>query len=225
MRRALDAVGVFPSNPQLAKSLQATTNNVKDSLPECAGLSISLVREQTRTFTFVRSDTLTGVLDAMQYLDDGPCEKTVRSGEEIRIDDVFAEVNWPLFARASAAAGIRSTLSLPLRRGPHIVGSVNVYGDTPHAFTGKEAALADVFGVHVQHMISNADLSLPPATAYEEDPEVQKERAVVDQALGILAVQHSIPSETVEQRLADAAARARTSILDVARAIILSAEV
>jgi GAF domain-containing protein len=223
MRRALDGMTVFPSNPQLATSLQATTDSVKDAIPECAGLSISLVRNDVETLTFVRTNTLTGVLDAVQYLDDGPCETTVRSGEEVRIDDVLTDENWPLFARISAAGGIRSTLSLPLRRGPRIVGSVNAYGDAPHAFTGREEEIADSFGVQVQSMISNADLSVSPRNAPEADAaDSPADRAVIDEALAMLVDAHGFAPETVERRLAMAATRARVPLLDVARGVVLS---
>lgn len=223
MRRALDGIAIFPSDPQLAMSLQATTDNVKSAIPECAGLSISLVRNEVEALTFVRTDALTGVFDAVQYLADGPCETTVRTGEVVRIDDVLTDDNWPLFAQVSAAGGIRSTLSLPLRRGPRVVGSVNAYGDVPLAFTGKEADLADAFGVHIQAMIRNADLSLQSRNgAAAHVPGHQADQSVIDEALGVLVASHGLDPKTVERRLEAAAERARISPLNVARAILLS---
>lgn len=221
MQRALAGIGVYPSDPHLAASLQATTDNVQRFLPDCAGLSISLVRSGDLTYTFVRTDTLTGVLDAMQYIDDGPCEAAARSGEEVRIDDMLSDEDWPLFSRVSTAAGILSSLSLPLRRGPHLVGSVNLYGDTPHAFTGKEEELADTFGAHVQAMISHADLSDPPLP--DADGQLGPgEQAIIDEAIDVLTATYAFERATVKRRLAEAAARARTSLLSAARGILLS---
>ena len=220
MRHALAGIGVYPSDPHLAASLQATTDNVKHWLPDCAGLSISLVRNADLTYTFVRTDTLTGVLDAMQYFDDGPCEAAVRSGDEVRIDDVLSDDNWPLFAQISAAAGIHSSLSIPLRRGPTLVGSVNVYGDTTYAFTGREEELADAFGVHVQAMISQADLSQPPQPRAVVHPD-PAEQAIIGEALDVLVATHGFERATVGRRLNEAAARARILPISVARAIQL----
>jgi GAF domain-containing protein len=220
MRHALAGIGAYPSDPHLAASLQATTDNVKDWLPDCLGLSISLVRNGYLTYTFVRTDTLTGVLDAMQYFDDGPCEAAVRSGEEVRIDDVLSDDHWPLFAQISAAAGIYSSLSIPLRRGPTLVGSVNVYGDTTHAFTGKEEELADAFGVHVQAMISQADLSQSPQPRPDVHPDPVAQ-AIIDEALDVLVATHGFARSTVGRRLDEAAARARILSISAARAILL----
>jgi hypothetical protein len=191
------------------------------------------VRNGDLTYTFVRTDTLTGVLDAMQYFDDGPCETALRNGEEVRVDDVLSDENWPLFAPRSVrppessahcrchCAGVLSSLSLPLRRGPSLVGSVNLYGDTTHAFTGKEEELANTFGVHVQSMISHADLSTPPLPG--ADVSLQPgEQAVIDDAMDVLADSHAFERATVERRLSDAAARVRISPLSAARAILLS---
>ena len=161
-QRALDEQGVFPGEHHLFTELRRRSNDTKNDLRGCVGLSISLSRAKALTFTFVRTDALPGVLDAMQYLDDGPCETTIRTGEEIGIDDVLAEDRWLLFTRVSAATGIRSTLSLPLYRGPVVVGSVNIYGDVEGAFTGMEAGLAATFCAQVQAIIGNADLSTTP---------------------------------------------------------------
>lgn len=221
MRRALAGIGAYPSDPHLAARLQATTDNVKHTLHDCAGLSISLVRNGDLTYTFVRTDTLTGVLDAMQYLDDGPCETAVRRGKEVHVDDIKTVGKWPLFAQISTAAGILSSLSLPLRRGPKVVGSVNLYGDTTHAFTGKEEELADTFGVHVQAMISHADLS-DPALPNADEPLGPGEQAVINEAIDVLVATHAFSRATVERRLSNAAARARISPLSAAREILLS---
>jgi GAF domain-containing protein len=220
MRRALAGIGAYPSDPHLAASLQASTDNVKHSLPDCAGLSISLVRSRNLTYTFVRTDTLTGVLDAMQYLDDGPCETTVRIGDEVRIGDIRSDDNWPLFAQISAAAGILSSLSLPLRRGPTLVGSVNMYGDTTHAFTGQEEDLANTFGVHVQDMVTQANLSEPPLRGTDKHPE-PTDQAVIDEALDVLVASHGFDRATVGHRLDEATARARIPLISAARAILL----
>jgi hypothetical protein len=101
------------------------------------------------------------------------------------------------------------------------VGSVNLYGDTTHAFTGKEEELANTFGVHVQSMISHADLSTPPLPG--ADVSLQPgEQAVIDDAMDVLADSHAFERATVERRLSDAAARVRISPLSAARAILLS---
>jgi GAF domain-containing protein len=221
-QRALDEHGVFPGEHHLFIELRRKSNDAKNDLQGCVGLSISLARAEALTFTFVRTDALPGVLDAMQYLDDGPCETTIRTGEEIGIDDVLAEDRWLLFTRVSAATGIRSTLSLPLYRGPVVVGSVNIYGDVEGAFTGMEAGLAATFCAQVQAIIGNADLSTTPIRIASPTTTPSEEENLIDQALAVLADKHGVPAETARQRLAEAAGRARTSKTEVASGIVMS---
>jgi len=67
--------------------------------PQCVGLSLSLV-EDGLTFTLAASDLQTVGLDAIQYLDRGPC--------------------------VDAVHGVQSSLSMPLVDGDRVVGGVNL---------------------------------------------------------------------------------------------------
>ena len=219
---ALDEHRVFAGDRHLLTLLRTRSNDARTSLQGCVGLSISLARAAALTFTFLRTDALPGVLDAMQYLDDGPCETTIRTGEEIGVDDVRAEDRWLLFTTVCAATGIRSSLSLPLYRGPVVVGSVNIYGDVERAFTGEQADTAAAFGAQVQAIIGNADLSTSPIRIASPSTPPPERDALIDQALSVLAPNLGVPAEAASRRLAEAAARARTSTTEVASAIVMS---
>jgi hypothetical protein len=219
---ARDGRTIFPGDPYLLEKVRAASDRARDALEGCVGLSISLGRDETFTFTFVRTDALPGVLDAMQYLDDGPCETTIRSGEQIGIDDLLEEERWPLFTAVSAAAGIRSTLSLPLYRGPLVVGSVNIYGDVERAFIGKEAHIAETFGSQVQAKMGTANLSSTPIPTGPVSVTPSGDQAMIDQALVVLTDRHGVPAETAGQEFTTAAARARTTVTEMANAIVMS---
>jgi hypothetical protein len=100
------------------------------------------------------------------------------------------------------------------------VGSVNVYGNTKYAFTGREEELADAFGVHVQAMIRQADLSQPPKPRAVVHPDLV-EQAIIGEALDVLVATHGYERATVGRRLDEAAARARILPISAARAIQL----
>jgi GAF domain-containing protein len=207
-RSALEAVD---SGADLAAELQVSIESVVRAVPECVGLSISLC-DADLTFTYLRSADSIGTLDAVQYLEDGPCVSAIDSGEEILIDDLLE----------SAAKGVRSSLSLPLRRGTTIIGSVNLYAATANAFLGEEATLARTFGAHVEDAVNNADLSMATLRRARRAPSVLADMAVVDQAKGILVAKHHISFDDAQQRLNDAAARAGITDVAVARAVVQS---
>src|SRR4051812_21154786 len=90
--------------------------HVQELVPSCVGLSLTLVAEGI-TVTLVSSSSQIAGLDALQYLDGGPCEQAVTDGElqQRRRTDVVEEGRWQLFARGESMFGIASTLSLPIR--------------------------------------------------------------------------------------------------------------
>jgi GAF domain-containing protein len=216
-RSALE--GLAGEDRRVVQALQAAIDAVTDTIRECVGVSIS-VRETGMTFTFLRSSGIAGAIDAAQYLDDGPCLETIRTGDDVSLTDLMDEDRWQLFAQASAASGVRSSLSLPLRRNGEIVGSVNFYGSTSWAFMGEEAALARAFGARVEDAINNADLSMSTLAAARQAPQVLADRTVVDQALGVLVAKLGIGFEEALQRLSTAAAHARVPLAELARVVI-----
>jgi GAF domain-containing protein len=217
-RSALEAVD---AGAELAAELQLSMDSVVRAVPECVGLSISLC-DADLTFTYLRSPDSVGTLDAVQYLEDGPCVSAIDSGEEIRIDDILDEDRWQLFALESAAKGVRSSLSLPLRHGTTIIGSVNLYAASANAFLGEEATLARTFGARVQDAVNNADLSMATLRRARQAPSVLADMAVVDQAKGILVAKHNISFDDAQRRLNDAATQAGITEVAVARAVVQS---
>ena len=68
--------------------------------------------------------------------DDGPCLRALRSGEPVAVTDYVNDPRWPATSRRAAEAGIRSSLSLPLRTSDDVVlGALNVYSDSVDAFS------------------------------------------------------------------------------------------
>lgn len=70
---------------------------------------------------------------------DGPCLRALSTGEPVGVHDYAADERWPGTSVRAGAAGIRSSLSLPLKTGKQVLGALNVYSNAPSAF-GDEAA-------------------------------------------------------------------------------------
>lgn len=93
------------------------TEQARSLVPGLVGVSIAVLHEGL-TFTFVASTETFAILDAMQYLDGGPCVEAANLNREVSIDDTDAlnEDAWLMFARAGAVAGIRATCHCPSPR-------------------------------------------------------------------------------------------------------------
>ena len=144
----------------LLERLLAMGSRAQTIAPDCVGVSVAM-RQHGVTYTLVSTSDEVSALDAVQYLTSGPCVQAVDDGHGIAAssDELMAEPGWRAFAQATAAAGVRSTLTFPIVQGTRTVGSVNLYGGSDHAFDGRHQQLADVFGAWAPGGVSNADLS------------------------------------------------------------------
>jgi alkylhydroperoxidase family enzyme len=187
---------------------------VRSLVPDCVGLSLATLARGV-TLTLVASDRDIALLDAVQYLDTGPCveaaeeARTVAFDPEDRDSDEDAEEQWRLFAEATSAAGVRSTLTLPII-GPDasVMGSVNLYAASPAAFDGVEDELGTIFSAWAPGAVRNADLSFTTRDTARQAPGILRDAARIDAAVGVLLTILGIGEQDARSRLRDAAVRA-----------------
>jgi hypothetical protein len=195
---------------------------VRRLVPECIGLSLSVVRDDL-TFTLVATDDEVASLDAVQYLDGGPCVDAAQGGREVvetRPEELLDEGRWRWFARASCASRVESTLSLPIGGEEQVVGGVNLYAATKDAFVGHHEELASALGAWAPGIVTNADLSFSTRVTAAEAPGRIAGQHDVDLAIGILAEAQTVSLVEATSRLKQAAARAGITELQVARLIV-----
>jgi GAF domain-containing protein len=205
----------------LLERLQEISSDVQALVPDCIGLSVALL-EDGLIVTLVATAAEIAVLDALQYLGDGPCIEAVREGAVVELNDadLLDEESWRIFALASAASSVASTLTLPILHGSEVVGSVNLYAASGHAFTGVHEQLAELFGGWAPGAIENADLSFSTRLHAEQEPARLRSRARIDTAVGILAAYADLSPESARTRLEESAARAGVSLSRIAQAVI-----
>ena len=192
-------------------------------VPELVGLSLGLVREGI-TLTLVATDSDAAGLDAVQYLDEeGPCvaASSTRDDIDVNMADLLDEDRWALYARASAAKGVASSLSMPLVREGRVYGGINLYASSADAFSGHHEELAQALGASVAFAVTNADLSFSTRRQAQQAPARMRERIDVDTAVGMLIAKFQENPEAARDRLRAAAARAGIPEALVARVLIL----
>ncbi|MGW6131171.1 ANTAR domain-containing protein [Cellulomonas sp. NPDC055163] len=200
-------------------ALRELAARVAEVVPSCVGLSLSVAHGKL-TFTLASTDGTTAALDAVQYLVGGPCVETAAEDVEIELTDVLDEDRWRRFAVAAAASGVRSTLSLPLTVPGMGPASVNVYAADEHAFAGTRDALRAVVGAGVDVAVTNADLPFRTRTAAGSGLQDLRALDVVEQAVGYLMASEQLDADRARARLVDAAERAGTDLVTVARALV-----
>lgn len=201
----------------LLEQLDERARQVVAIVPDCMGLSVASMAEGV-TFTLVASDEEIGLLDALQYLDGGPCVAGVE-GEQVfafNRGELFDETDWQLFAQGTAALAVASTLSLPIIDRSRVVGSVNLYGASDNAFTGHHVALARIFDAWAPGAVTNADLTFSTRRTAEEAPAHLRATHRIELAVAILADREGVDLGTARVRLEQSALRAGISTAHLA---------
>lgn len=205
---------------EAATALLQMSRRVLEIVPEIVGLSLGVLDENL-TFTLVSTSGTVASLDAVQYLDGGPCVDTPHDGEtaEFTAAGVLDEDRWQMFQQASAAAGISSTLSLPIMNNDVVLGSVNLYASTSNAFDGHHEALAQACGAWAPGAVKNQDLAFRTRLAAARAPEQMRENNAIDVAIGVIAESQGVTVSVASERLSMAAARAGITEAQAAAAI------
>jgi GAF domain-containing protein len=196
---------------------------VQEVVPSLVGMSLARVREGL-TFTLAATQEHLALLDGIQYAVGGPCvdaaleDSTVLSGDSDR--GLLDEQRWVQFARAGAAHGVLSTLSMPIHVDGRVVGGMNLYAATPNAFAGTEERVARIVGGWAQGAVHNADLSFSTRVQARRAPQVLDEMAVLDQASGVVVAAHAVDEARARQIITEAARRAGQVELEVARELV-----
>ena len=216
-REALLSLGRW-SDRDLTAELIHQGEMAEDIVPNLVGLSLALVRDGL-TFTIAATSEQLTLLDAIQYAFGGPCVEAALHDSTVLSGDTDAglldEQRWVQFARAGAAHGVLSTLSMPIHKDGRVVAGVNLYAATPNAFAGREQRLAALLGAWAPGAVHNADLSFSTRASAREAPQVLNDSGVVDQATDVVIAACGVDEARARGIIADAARRAGQDELTV----------
>lgn len=218
---AIDELDPSLDDGTLLQQLGRRAERARSIVPDLMGVSLAS-HEHGVTFTLVATDEEIATLDGVQYLSSGPCVEAFDAGKGLATgsEDLMDEGRWHAFGLATAAAGVRSTITFPILVRGHVIGTVNVYACSDGAFDGKHDELAAVFGAWAPGAVTNADLSFSTRHLAEQAPEQLRHQALLDAAAGIVAVDHDLTVEEARERLFDAAHRAGVPLESLARTIV-----
>ena len=208
----------------LLSDLVGLANQAQRLVPDLVGVSIAPL-ENGLTFTLVATSAGVAVLDAIQYAAGGPCVDAARLERVMGFEhDVLDEERWRLFAEATAARAVRSTLTLPVVSRGRVVATVNLYAASAQAFAGQHDPLAAIFGAWAAGAVANADLSFSTRLESERAPQRLRDQTAIDVATGILAAQLRVDVDTALERLTSAASRAGVSLVQLAHDIVATSQ-
>lgn len=210
------------ADSDLLAGLKDRARLVRSLVPDCVGLSLASV-EHGVTFTLVATSEEIATLDGIQHAFGGPCVDAAHTDEVLEYQRDGAsrdELDWQDFARAAAAGGIGSTLSLPILEGERVIGTVNLYAASPEAFTGRHNALAVIFDAWAPGAVTNADLTFATRETARHAPQKLRDDSRIQMAAGVIAFRAELPVDEAHHLLTEAARRAGVAAADLAEIII-----
>ena len=216
-----DEFGPF-ADEDLLQQLRERSVHVRTLVPDCVGMTLAS-RVHDVTLTLVATSAEMAVLDAVQYLSGGPCVDALEADRVMTYpsgDDVLDEQRWQDFAQATAAASVRSTLTLPVLTDAVVTGTINLYSASSHGFDGFHEDIARIFDAWAPGAVTNADLTFSTRQIAEQAPQRLREDLTITAAVGILGLRHPGDLDDVRALLRDAALRAGVEEADLAATII-----
>lgn len=190
------------------------------AVPRGDGAGLTL-REPSRPDVLVMTHPFVGEVDEIQYrLAQGPCITAADTRRTVVAGSLGGDSRWPRFGSTVARLGVHSALSLPLLTPSGLVGTVNVYARTKHAFDERAAELGELFSVPAAVAVENAQLLAVAQRAADSLQRAQGVRAVVDQAVGIMMSRSGENEEQTLERLRLLSQHSHAKLSVVAQGIV-----
>jgi hypothetical protein len=162
-----------------------------------AGVGLVVARNGAPREPLVASSASTEELEELQFLlGQGPCMDTVAGHGPVLVADLAgpdAHRQWPVFAPAAAARGIRAMFSFPVAAGAALVGVLDVYRHNPGPLGQRELADALIFAEAVLLLALDSRGGITSELRDLLDSELSARRAHVHQATGMVAAQLGVP--------------------------------
>jgi GAF domain-containing protein len=216
--RRLSAV----ADQDLEKALEQAVDACVD-LFGVTGSGLMVADDQNTLRYVVASDGPGRQLELIQTeTGQGPCVDTFVHDRVVATEDLPLDDRWPADKEAVAGLGVHAMLGVPVRLGGVVVGSLDVYRDTPGRWDETEVAALERYGDVIE---ATMHASLRAHNAGELAAQLQyalEHRVIVERGVGYLMAREGVDAVAAFDLLRRAARSRRTKIADVARVLLES---
>ncbi|KZB83753.1 GAF and ANTAR domain-containing protein [Amycolatopsis regifaucium] len=196
--------------------LHRMCDQVVHAVPHVDEATITLLRDHHPTTAASTSEVVTA-LDHDQYdLGEGPCIQAAGNGKLMRVSITDAAEKWPKFARDADTAGFGSFLSAPLVIGDGHSGAVNCYSGHLGGFAELDEKLLDLYTSATTALLRVYTRYQRARDTADQLRTAMNNRAVIDQAKGILMASRQISADDAFTLLVEQSQRENTKLRDVA---------
>ena len=171
------------------------------AIPGADGAGLTLL-EKDRADIIVKSAEFVRVIDDIQYgVGEGPCISAAAEAATMRSGSLGGDRRWPRFGPRAGRAGVHSVLSFPLITPGGVVGAMNVYAHAKDAFDERAEQLGEIFATPAAITVHNAQILAQTERLAGRLQAALTNRALIDQAIGILRSRSGGTAEEAFDRL------------------------
>lgn len=190
------------------------------AIPGAEGAGLTML-EDDRPQTVVATAEFVRVVDDVQYgLGEGPCLQAVASRKTQTSGSLGGEARWPRFGPRVGRMGVHSVLSLPLLLPDRVVGAMNVYAHAKNAFGPEAVRIGELFARPAAVSVRNALILARSHRLAAQLEAALTNRAVIDQALGVIMSRTGATPEEAFDRLRAMSQSQHVKVAEVARTLV-----
>jgi GAF domain-containing protein len=117
----------------------------------------------------------------------GPCLDCFATGQQVSVPDIAATERWPAFRDEALRRGFRSAHAIPMRLRGDTIGTMNLFGESTGALTGRDAAAAQALADVATIGIIQQRISAHAQVVAEQLQRALDSRVLIEQAKGAIA--------------------------------------
>jgi hypothetical protein len=161
------------------------------------------------------------VVDEGQYgQGDGPCLAAIRLDRPVAMTIEQVRKRWPGLARIADTAGVRSFLAEPLHVRDRAVGSLNLYSARAGGLRTPDPDIVTVLTGYLDRGLTDYSAAQPGERQALLLRQHLLDRQLIDTAVGLLMVQHSVSPTVASDLLEHNAARQGRTVRQAAADLI-----
>jgi GAF domain-containing protein len=215
-----ELAGIALAEHSLNSVLQTVADLTKRVMPGVTETSVTLLVSDQAT-TVVSTGQLALDLDERQYGGGhGPCLHAARTGETVEITDARTDDRWADYTPAAVARGVLSSLSVPLGSPEKIGAALNIYGREAAAFDDDSREVARRFARFAGVAVANMHAYQSARELSDNLQAALENRAVIDQAKGILIERHRLTADQAFELLAQTSMATNRKLRDIADQLV-----
>ena len=189
-------------------------------MPGCDSAGVSLVSNEKVTTAAATDSTVVEADQAQYQTGQGPCLQAIRDDAVYLITSMDEEERFPDWTQKAKAAGVNSSLSLPLNVNGETTGALNLYSWHEDGFSEKDQPAGSMLASQAAVSLLNAQIYQRAVDVSEQLKDALESRTMIGQAVGLLMQRESVTDAAAFEMLKTASQASNQKLRTIAQTLV-----